>query len=394
MSKRWSVLALLFFIRVTMAVQFQAVGALSPFMMDSFGVGLADTGLLIGLYLSPGIIFAMPGAAIGRRFGDKQMVAFGMVLMLAGELASLLVPLWGAQIAGRVLAGVGGVILNVLMSKMITEWFAGQKLAMAMGIFVNSWPVGIACALLVLPMIAERFGLEAALGAIVLLIAVGLVLLLAFFRPAVQPVAAPATASSRLRGSALGCVLVSAGIWALYNAALAMIFGFGPAMLVERGWSASAASSTTSVALWLVAVSVPLGGLIADWLGRRDLVLVSGLVAFAILMLFVPQTGHMVPIFIALGLVAGLAAGPIMSLPGDVLSPGNRMHGMGVFFTIYYVMIFMAPAMAGHLAEAAGTAEMAFALGGGMLVVCLLLFGLFQVCAHRAELAGTVISRC
>jgi MFS family permease len=111
-------------------------------------------------------------------------------------------------------------------------------------------------------------------------------------------------------------------------------------------------------------------------------------------MLFVPQTGHMVPIFIALGLVAGLAAGPIMSLPGEVLSPGNRMHGMGVFFTIYYVMIFMAPAMAGHLAEAAGTAEMAFALGGGMLVVCLLLFGLFQVCAHRAELAGTVISRC
>ncbi len=109
MSSRWSVLALLFSLRVTMAVQFQAVGALSPFLMDSYGIGLADTGLLIGLYLSPGMIFAMPGAAVGRRFGDKQTVALGMVLMLAGELISLLLPLWSAQIAGRVLAGIGGL---------------------------------------------------------------------------------------------------------------------------------------------------------------------------------------------------------------------------------------------------------------------------------------------
>ncbi len=274
---------------------------------------------------------------------------------------------------------------------MITEWFAGQNLALAMGIFVNSWPVGIACALLVLPMIAGQFGLEAAQAAIVLLIAIGLVALMAFFRPVARSATVPITAPSRLCGPALGCVLVAAGIWAFYNAALAMIFGFGPVMLVERGWTASAASSATSVVLWLVAVSVPLGGLIANWLGRRNLVLITGLTAFAVLMLLVPQSGHMVPMFMALGLVSGLAAGPIMSLPGDVLSSGNRTHGMGMFFTVYYIMIFIAPALAGLLAEAAGTAATAFVLGSGMLVACLPLLWIFQLWARGAARTGIAV---
>ena len=52
MAERWRALAVLFAVRVTMALQFQSVAALSPFMMTDYGVGLADVGLLIGLYLS------------------------------------------------------------------------------------------------------------------------------------------------------------------------------------------------------------------------------------------------------------------------------------------------------------------------------------------------------
>jgi predicted MFS family arabinose efflux permease len=54
MSNRWYVLALLFCVRVAMAFQFQTVAALSPLIMSEFKVNIADIGLLIGLYLSPG----------------------------------------------------------------------------------------------------------------------------------------------------------------------------------------------------------------------------------------------------------------------------------------------------------------------------------------------------
>ncbi|MEO1318641.1 MAG: MFS transporter, partial [Pseudomonadota bacterium] len=65
----WRLLAVLFAARATMAFQFQAVAALAPSLMERHGVGLAEIGLLIGLYLSPGLVAAYPGGAIGRRFG-------------------------------------------------------------------------------------------------------------------------------------------------------------------------------------------------------------------------------------------------------------------------------------------------------------------------------------
>jgi cyanate permease len=59
-------------------------------------------------------------------------------------------------------------------------------------------------------------------------------------------------------------VLTAGLVWGFYNAALGVVFGFGPLMLVERGWTLAAASSATSIVLWLVVISVPLGGVIAD----------------------------------------------------------------------------------------------------------------------------------
>jgi MFS family permease len=153
MRNRWSILALLFAIRATMAFQFQSVAAVAPLLGRDFGVGLADIGVLIGLYFAPGIVLALPGGAIGQRFGDKAGVLAGLALMFAGGLAMTLSESWSGQLAGRLVAGTGGVLLNVLMTKMVTDWFAGREISTAMAIFVNSWPFGLAISLLLLPAI-------------------------------------------------------------------------------------------------------------------------------------------------------------------------------------------------------------------------------------------------
>src|SRR3978361_1887969 len=129
--KRWNVLILLFTVRLSMAFQFQSVGSMSPAIMKAYGVGLGDIGLLISLYLAPGIVFALPGGEIGRRFGDKRVVLIGLALMVLGGLVMAFAPIWHWQIAGRFVSGRGGVVLNVLMSKMVTDWFAGKEIATA-----------------------------------------------------------------------------------------------------------------------------------------------------------------------------------------------------------------------------------------------------------------------
>ncbi|MEM7636970.1 MAG: MFS transporter, partial [Pseudomonadota bacterium] len=218
-SNRWLVLAVLFTARVTMAFQFQSVAALSPVYMTVFGVELSDIGFLIGLYLAPGLIFALPGGAVGQRFGDRKVIALGMVLMLIGAGVMFSAQSWEGQIAGRLVAGTGGVLLNVLMTKVVTDHFAGREIATAMGIFINSWPVGIAAALLMLPLVAVAGGLTVALAAVAVGTACGLLLFVVGSRgnPAeAASTAASAAASERLLGVRLAATIIAGVIWGLY----------------------------------------------------------------------------------------------------------------------------------------------------------------------------------
>src|SRR5258708_152911 len=89
-----------------------------------------------------------------------------------------------------------------------------------------------------------------------------------------------ATASARLDRSAAIAVTTAGLIWGLYNVGFAMIFSFGPTMLVERGWSISAAASIISIVLWLAVVSVPFGGLFSDRTRRAEPLLVAGSIVF------------------------------------------------------------------------------------------------------------------
>src|ERR1700743_3682401 len=162
-----------------MAFQFQSVAAVAPLLGQTFGVGLADIGLLIGLYFTPGVALALPGGAIGQRFGDKNTVLGALLLMLLGSLAMAFSGSWSGQIAGRLVAGAGGVLLNVQMTKMLTDWFAGKEIATAMAIFVNSWPAGVAISLLTLPLIGTAYGVAAVYLVVAAAISAGIVLIAA-----------------------------------------------------------------------------------------------------------------------------------------------------------------------------------------------------------------------
>jgi MFS family permease len=377
MSNRWSILALLFAVRATMAFQFQSIAALAPLIRRDFGVNLADIGLAIGLYLAPGIALAVPGGAIGKRYGDKAVVLAGLGLMLCGGLTMAVSASWGLQLAGRLLAGIGGVLLNVLMSKMVTDWFAGKEIATAMAIFVNSWPFGIALALIVLPIVGTQFGVATASLLTTGLVAAGLIALAVLY-PAGARGDTGSSGSAYPDGRTTRAVIVAGVLWGLYNASIGMVFGFGPTMLAEQGWTLAAASSTTSVALWLVAVSVPIGGLLADRSGHGDAVLIGGCLAFAAALLFATRTDAILPAFVAIGLASGLAAGPILTLPVSVLAPAARAVGMGLFFACFYLFVVLAPWIGGALANATGSSRVTFNLGAGMLGVCCLALWVFR----------------
>jgi MFS family permease len=85
-GRRWAILGVLFLARTAMGFQFQSVASTAPFLIERFGIGYAEIGTLIGLYMLPGVAIALPGGLLGRRFGDRRVCAVGLALMIVGGL--------------------------------------------------------------------------------------------------------------------------------------------------------------------------------------------------------------------------------------------------------------------------------------------------------------------
>ena len=81
------------------------------------------------------------------------MMTLGGALLAISEV-------YEVMFVGRLVSGLGAVLLNVLVTKMVTDWFAEHRIATAMGVLISSWPLGIAIALLILSPLESWIGLQ------------------------------------------------------------------------------------------------------------------------------------------------------------------------------------------------------------------------------------------
>jgi MFS family permease len=182
--------------------------------------------------------------------------------------------------------------------------------------------------------------------------------------------------------------VVAAGvIYGLWNASLVAVIGFGPLMLTERGWTIAAASSTTSLVLWLIALSLPAGGYLSDLTGRNSAVLLGGLILFAGALVLAAHADNVVAPFILLGIVAGLPCGPMMGLPSRVLAPQTRAVGMGVFFSVYYFLQVVCPWCLGRLSEWVASSRVALDAATFFLLGAMLMWLVFRRLSRDARSA-------
>ena len=154
---RWFILAVLVAARMTMGFQFQSVASISPVLVEALAIDYAELGALIGFYMLPGVVIALPSGILGRRYGDANMVLAGLLAMGGGGLVMGFGETYAVVSVGRVMAGAGAVFLNVLMVKMVTDWFSGRQIVVAIAILISSWPLGIGLGLISFPAIATAW---------------------------------------------------------------------------------------------------------------------------------------------------------------------------------------------------------------------------------------------
>ncbi len=380
LARRWQILFVLFLARTVMGCQFQTVGSTAPFLGDAFAVDFTRIGTLIGLYMLPGIFIALPGGMLGQRFGAKRVVLVGLALMAVGGAVMGMSNSFLALCGGRLVSGVGAVLINVLMTKMVADWFADREIVTAMAILISGWPLGLALGLLLFAPLAAAYGFGVVMLAGTLLSLVSLVLVAIVYRPPPYKGAEP-NPGLRLTLIAREWLSVSfaGSVWTTYNVGYIVLISFLPGLFADHGWSFAQGSRVVSFLGWTLIPSVPLAGYLAERFNRPNLFLVSGFVLAGLAAAALPFAPNPLIVFAVLVGVIGAPAGLIMALPAQALKPQNRAGGMGVYFTWYYAGMAVMPGLAGMARDATGSAAAPALFAAAMMALALIGLGGFRL---------------
>ncbi len=387
MPNRWLILSVLTLARVTMGFQFQSLAAVGSALTTETAITYTALGALVGIYLLPGAFFAIPSGWLGKRFGDKRLVLIGLAMMTCGGALLAMSQVYEVIFAGRLISGAGAVLLNVLVTKMVTDWFADRGIVTVMGILISSWPLGIAIALMTMGPLTEIAGLAWAFAIPVVLCAMALILVaIVYTSPEAMQINGRNAKEKPVHGLSpieFKGVVLSGCVWCFYNIAFILPLSFGPEFLATQGMSLAAAGAIVSLTSWLIIPALPIGARLAEQIGHPVTIMVVSFIAIAIVIWTIPMTSSYVLMFASLGLIFGPAGGLIMALPAQVLRSENRAVGMGIFFTIYYIGMGVIPAVAGYIRDISGNPAAPFWFAGSMILVALLSLIGFRILLTR-----------
>ena len=114
--------------------------------------------LLYSVYSLPNIILPLILGALLDRFGQRQMVYLLSLFIVLGQLIFTIgvgkrdFPI---MIIGRILFGIGGESLSVAQTKLMTDWFRGKELSLAIGLNLSVGRVGTVANNILSPLFAN-----------------------------------------------------------------------------------------------------------------------------------------------------------------------------------------------------------------------------------------------
>lgn len=377
MDVRWRVLIALTFARVSMGFQFQSLAAVSPFLSAEFGFDKAQIGTLVGLYLMPGVFLALPAGALAGRFGEKRIVLAGLVMMVLGGAWLAIAGLYWQAAAARVIAGAGAVLLNVVLTKAVMDWFAGRETVLAMATLMNAWPIGIALALFSLGPLAQSTAWATAVWATVVFALLGMAAVFYAYRPAPGSTAVAAGGFGAFKPRDWELLVLASSAWMLYNGALIIGVAFIPLHLLRAGESVVTAGSTMALSTLLAIGAVQAGGYLGQRMASPRLLIHASLALYALLLIAGVTSASPIPWFVLAGL-GGLPAGAIVALSSAVMPPAGRAAGMGVFYIIFYAGNAVLASLAGVAFERTGSSAAPIWLAVGLLIATMLLEQVFR----------------
>ena len=346
-SRRWLVLASSVVSFFAVGVTFFAVPPLVPELVRRYGLSNFHVGLLMGAIAVPAIVLSIPLGSAVDRWSARRTGLAGLLLMGVSGVLFATAPSYAVLLLARLLFGVGGLIVNLLLARLISTAFAGRELSLAMGIFNAVYPASMIAIFTFHPRIVAALGWRGELLAFAALAFAAVPLHLAAVPRAVQS-AEPSPRPAPVRWRPSPALFSLALSWMFFFAAFASVFTFAP----QWAGGGSRGLLVVTAITWVSLVLNPVVGLAIDrtgrpavWSGAGQLLFAATLAAMAV--------GDVPPLaaMLLVGITATTVPTAVYSLPSRLVPAGSVGFAFGFITAFSNLGTVLGPAAAGALRD-------------------------------------------
>ncbi|WP_163905748.1 MFS transporter [Mycolicibacterium pulveris] len=268
---RWSMLAIALAATTSANVFINGVAFLIPALQSERGLNLASAGLLSSMAGFGLVVTLIAWGYVVDRIGERFVLAVGSALIAAAAVGAASVePLWAVGVF-LFLGGMAAASSNSASGRLVVGWFPPNQRGLVMGIRQAATPLGVALGALVIPRIAESYGVSAALLFPALVCGVSAVVCAVAVVDPPRPPRAEATQevlANPYRESGLLWRIHAVSVLLVVPQAVLWTFTL-VWLMTERGWSAESAGAMVTVAQVLGAGGRVAAGRWSDLLGSR-----------------------------------------------------------------------------------------------------------------------------
>jgi MFS family permease len=361
---RWKILVVSALCFLIYAVVIQSVPPILGILIDTFNISHTEAGMLMSLALFPAIVLSFPGGLLVDRFGIRVTGIVSLVITMLGTVIVALGNSYWVLGFGRLVVGLGVAVLMVVLPKIITTWFAGREIGLAMGVYHTAFPLGTILTLNFAGILAYGLGWQIPIWVSAVLCALALLLFIIFIREkkGEQSEAIKAVnllGAIREAGWKIWCVGIA---WAFFAGCTISYFTYAPDYFISSGKGVAQAGLIASAPMFGSIVLAALVGMVVDRLGKKWLFAVIGLAGIALMLFLIPRfTGHAVLLAVSMGIFIAMFTPATFAMPADILTERVRGVGFGIILTCQGFGNVFGPAIAGIFRDITGDYLWSFA---------------------------------
>ncbi|MFQ5521178.1 MAG: MFS transporter, partial [Candidatus Methylomirabilia bacterium] len=376
-TSRWMILAVSTLAFLQVHVHRVGVAPLIPTFIADLSLTYAGAGAIMTAYFWTYTGAQIPIGVLTDRWGARRVMIVFVAILALGVVVFPMSRSWGQSVLARALVGLGAAAVWVPSLRLISEWFSAHERGWVMGILSAGGGVGGTLGLLVVPLLADRWGWRLGYAVTVIPVLLTLALIVLFIRSAggedrggrrgvAQGIAGGRPAGNWGNLTALWVVLGTPALWP-FNVTALLFYGaffslvtWVPTFLVQHGASESQAGFVTSLIAAGTIVSWPLAGFLTDRLGQRKAILLVSQALTCVVSLAFAWVVPELPIWGAAGVAlgTGIVVGG-MIIPFVVVTElfPRELAGTaaGVLNTFFFIGGLSVPVLLGRVVDLTGS---------------------------------------